>query len=87
MCLDFYHHNILAQLSYDRVWAPRCAWDAEVRETLVAPAWDESLATHRTSRRPNLPVPPRSPVNFPTAHKNDRRIRELHQKAGTKNLH
>lgn len=25
LCLDFYYHNILAPLSFDRVWAPWCA--------------------------------------------------------------
>lgn len=60
--LGLYYHNILAQFSFGRVGAPWCALDAEARETLVAPAWDEFLATNRTSRRLNSLVPLHSPV-------------------------
>lgn len=66
--LGLHYHNVLAQFSFGRVGAPWCALDAEARETLVAPAWDESLATigravgsTRSSRYTRLlqPQPPR----------------------------
>lgn len=80
-----YYHNILAQFSFGRVSALRCAWDAEARETLVAPAWDESLATDRTSRRPNSAMPLHAPVILKTAQKDDQRNRGVLQKAGSRN--
>lgn len=83
--LGLHYHNVLAQFSLGRVWALWCAKDAEVRETLVAPAWDESLATNRTGRRLNSPDRPQSPVNSAIAQKDDQKIHEIHNIAGTRN--